>query len=611
MVKIGDWLLVSVYFPCIGTIDREMILNEILCELDAIITEHSDCNCLIGGDFNTNLDNSTSASDAINNLIDSKSLSRCDVLFPISDGFTYFNDSTHCSSVIDYMLTSKSDSTIAFNVLDMDINLSDHRPIMAVCNCRFNLDTFCEKDTPHGKSDIAHFRWDHAHLESYYEHTRLLLQPVLDSLDTLVVSAACIEYDSIAAQADAIYTCVVDALRVSANLFIPKQTKNFFKFWWSQELDVLKDNAIASCKAWKESGRPRNGPIFLQYKRDKLVYKKSIREHRATETTTYTNELHEALLSKSGQDFWKVWKSKFGNTPSGPFQVDGISESASIAANFAEHFESISKPLKNKRSEELRDNFITERALYKGSPLTQSHWFDAECVSNLVSKMKNGSAAGLDELTAEHLKFSHPIIICILSKLFNLFVFTGHIPASFGISYTVPIPKADSRTRALSVNDFRGISISPVISKLFEMSVFEKFSDHFITSDHQFGFKKHLGCREAIFSVRNVIETFISNGSTVNVCTLDLSKAFDRMNHYALFLKLMKRHVPGKILSILELWFSVSVSCVKWDGQLSRFFRLEAGVRQGGVLSPTLFSIYIDGIIDRVKSTNVGCYIYL
>jgi hypothetical protein len=237
-------------------------------------------------------------------------------------------------------------------------------------------------------------------------------------------------------------------LRASADLFIPKQTKNFFKFWWTQELDVLKEHAIASCKVWKETGRPRNGAIFLQYKRDKLLYEKSIREQRASETTSYTNDLHEALLSKSSQDFWKVWKSKFGNNSSGPLQVDGISDSASIAANFAEHFESNSKPLNDKRNEELRDIFIAERALYKGSPITQTHWFDAECIGNLVSKMKNGSAAGLDELTDEHLKFSHPIIICILSKLFNLFVLTGHIPARFGISYAVPIPKVDGRTRA-------------------------------------------------------------------------------------------------------------------------------------------------------------------
>lgn len=143
------------------------------------------------------------------------------------------------------------------------------------------------------------------------------------------------------------------------------------------------------------------------------------------------------------------------------------------------------------------------------------------------------------------------------------------------------------------------------------MCVLEKFSSHFITSDHQFGFKKHLGCREAIYSVRNVIETFIANGSTVNVCTLDLSKAFDHMNHFALFLNLMKRQVPDKVLLILEFWFSVSISCVKWDDHLSRFFSLSAGVRQGGVLSPTLFLIYIDGVIDKVKSTNVGCYIAL
>jgi endonuclease/exonuclease/phosphatase (EEP) superfamily protein YafD len=144
-----------------------MILNETLCELNAIITEHSDCNCLIGGDFNTNLDGATCTSDVINNFISSKNFSRCDVLFPVSDGFTYFNDTTHCSSVIDYMLTSENDSTIAFNVLEMDINLSDHRPIMAVFVCHLTLETIGVTVTPHSKSEIAHFRWDNAPLESY------------------------------------------------------------------------------------------------------------------------------------------------------------------------------------------------------------------------------------------------------------------------------------------------------------------------------------------------------------------------------------------------------------------------------------------------------------
>jgi hypothetical protein len=419
----------------------------------------------------------------------------------------------------------------------------------------------------------------------------------------------CKDDNAIAAEADVIYKDIVNALCTSAEMFIPKHSKHFFKFWWTQELDALKERAIASCRIWKDAGKPRNGSIFSQYKRDKLLYKKSIREHRATEAISYTNDLHEALLSKSGQDFWKVWKSKFGKHSPGAVQVNGISDSVLIAANFADHFESNCKPLSNIRNAELEGIFMKDRALYNGSPITEAHFFDVECVSKLVSKMKNGRAAGLDELTAEHLKFSHPIIISILSRLFNLFVAIGHIPASFGMSYTVPVPKVDVRTRALSVNDFRGISISPVMSKLFEMAIMEKFSNHFITSDHQFGFKNHLGCREAIYSVRNVIETFIANGSTVNVCTLDLSKAFDRMNHFALFLNLMKRQVPCNILCILELWFNNSESCVKWDGHFSRFFSLAAGVRQGGVLSPTLFSIFIDGVIEKVKSTNTGCYI--
>ena len=101
----------------------------------------------------------------------------------------------------------------------------------------------------------------------------------------------------------------------------------------------------------------------------------------------------------------------------------------------------------------------------------------------------------------------------------------------------------------------------------------------------------------------------MSNGSTVNVCTLDLSKAFDRMNHYALLIKLMDRKLPINLLTVFEMWFRISVTCVKWNGYVSHFFNLTAGVRQGGVLSPLFFAIFIDQLVDRVKTVNAGCYI--
>jgi len=96
--------------------------------------------------------------------------------------------------------------------------------------------------------------------------------------------------------------------------------------------------------------------------------------------------------------------------------------------------------------------------------------------------MKNGKAAGLDNITCERLKYSHPILITILCKLFNLFMINGSVSTNFGKSYTVPIPKGNVTRQTLTADNFRGISISPTISKLFEHAVLVRFSRYFATS---------------------------------------------------------------------------------------------------------------------------------
>jgi len=162
--------------------------------------------------------------------------------------------------------------------------------------------------------------------------------------------------------------------------------------------------------------------------------------------------------------------------------------------------------------------------------------------------------------------------------------------------------------QALSVQDFRGISISPVVSKIFEHAILIRFADYFTTSDYQFGFKKNLSCSHAIYCVRNVVDRYVNNGSTVNICTVDLSKAFDRMNHFVLFIKLMERRLPLQLLNIFVLWFSMSKTCVRWGSYDSHFIKLAAGVRQGGVLSPYFFAIFVDDIVNKIVESNAGCY---
>ena len=94
----------------------------------------------------------------------------------------------------------------------------------------------------------------------------------------------------------------------------------------------------------------------------------------------------------------------------------------------------------------------------------------------------------------------------------------------------------------------------------------------------------------------------------MNLCFLDISKGFDKVNISVLLLKLMSRGVPHALINVLHYWYSISMNCVRWENVLSAWFNLGAGIRQGGVLSPTLFSLYVDEMLK--KCNKRGCLIH-
>ena len=79
-------------------------------------------------------------------------------------------------------------------------------------------------------------------------------------------------------------------------------------------------------------------------------------------------------------------------------------------------------------------------------------------------------------------------------------------------------------------------------------------------------------------------------------CFLDASKAYDRVNHWTLFKKLLKRSVSTIVVRMLMFWYSKQEVCIRWGTEMSSYFYISNGVRQGGILSPSLFAIYMDDL---------------
>jgi hypothetical protein len=212
--------------------------------------------------------------------------------------------------------------------------------------------------------------------------------------------------------------------------------KSYFKFWWSEELDCLKDNAMQSSSIWKEAGKPRNGLIFNQYRSDKQAYGLAIRQHKDDDARVYSNHLHDMLVEKQGPRFWSVWRSKFGAKDTGVTHVDGVADNRIIVDKFVTYFQKACNNVSSSGSSRLCEDYSRMRQEYSGDPNLKDHNFDACLVERVKSGMKRGKAAGLDNLSAEHLQQCHSLLSAVLAKLFNLIVLTGYIPTGFGYSYT-------------------------------------------------------------------------------------------------------------------------------------------------------------------------------
>ena len=166
----------------------------------------------------------------------------------------------------------------------------------------------------------------------------------------------------------------------------------------------------------------------------------------------------------------------------------------------------------------------------------------------------------------------------------------------------------ESRGNLQNSDNYRAITIGTCISKLFEAIILNKQSKVLQTSELQFGFKEQSSPVVCSFVVQEVINYYTKNKGDVYTVLLDASKAFDRVNFIKLFEKLIEKNMcPLIIRYLLNSYINQKLN-VRWNATLSDMFEVSNGVRQGGILSPILFGIYMDELLLRLKSSKIGCH---
>ena len=157
--------------------------------------------------------------------------------------------------------------------------------------------------------------------------------------------------------------------------------------------------------------------------------------------------------------------------------------------------------------------------------------------------------------------------------------------------------------------NYRAIALSSLLLKIFDHCILILFENEMKCDPLQYGFEKVSSTVQCTWTVMEATSYFLRQGSDVYSCLLDFSKAFDKVTFCQLFKKLIERKIPFIILRLLLYIYRKQKCCVKWNNKKSNYFNIQNGVRQGAVVSPSIFCIYLDTLLKNLKTSGIGCHI--
>lgn len=389
-----------------------------------------------------------------------------------------------------------------------------------------------------------------------------------------------------------------DRLLTGLNLFVPRVRCRPRKgcVWFTRAVIRLKNRKSRRFKTWSTYRRQE----------DYLAYCRAWTELHKEKRRAYSRYLKRTQLDlrRNPERFWSFVNSKRKCTTV-PFSMsyNNVTKNgpADVSNLFAEFFKSVYVA---SMYNAVGDSVLSNVEFCENLPHVD---IEVNEIFEKLVGLRTNKSNGCDEIVPIFLKNCAEQMCYPLFYLFNRSLSEGAFPDRWKISHISPIFKTGSRCQ---VSDYRGVAILPTMGKLFEAIVCEKLTNHFMKylSSRQHGFVRGRSAETNLLELTQKGLDTIESGRQLDVIYTDFRKAFDRVDHGILLLKLSKMGVNSSMLDWISTYLSNRRQYVLVEGERSQTFHVGSGVPQGSHLGPLLFLIFVNDVVKIFKFAK--CLLY-
>ena len=280
------------------------------------------------------------------------------------------------------------------------------------------------------------------------------------------------------------------------------------------------------------------------------------------------------------------------------------------------HFEALGKlDVKDKKFDEVEEKSIREEVerieSVRDEGEGEGEWYNGVVSRDEVVKAMGicvaGKAMGVDKVKNEFVKRGGVVMVDALHELMNVIWKEEYTPDEWNDATITPIHKSGP---TVDVNNYRGIALMSVVIKIYESIIKERLTKTLekrnMIVEEQGGFREGRGCIDQIFTLNEIIESRREKNKRTYIAFLDFTKAYDIVWREGMWYQLHRMGIRGKAWRVVKNMYRKVRSCVKIKGMQSEWWSSGQGVRQGSVLSPLLFSVAINGVINYMRRRGHG-----